>query len=231
MLGKLSDQDLALLSAYLDGELKQSDHQRVVARLEHEADLRAALTTLRQLKGTLRSLPQPQAKRHFTLGPEHARLSLGQRLGLANSWGLASAAASLLLVLVFAGELLTFGNPFAPDAALLAETAVMAQDEAFGDMAAAEMAEEAADAPMPMEAQPEADDAAEAAGMDQDDAAIMADEFAAPKDEGAQEAAARAVEGEVAQAPPIAPLSAFRWAQLVLGLTALLSFGLARRRV
>ena len=90
MLGKLSDQDLALLSAYLDGELKQSDHQRVVARLEHEADLRAALTTLRQLKGTLRSMPQPQPKRHFTLGPEHARLSLGQRLGLANSWGLAS---------------------------------------------------------------------------------------------------------------------------------------------
>ena len=104
----------------------------------------------------------------------------------------------------------------------------MAQDEAFADMAAAEMAEEAADAPMPMEAQPEAADAAE---MDADDAAIMADEFAGPKDEGAEESAARAVEGEVAQAPPIAPLSYFRWAQLALGLTALLSFWLARRRI
>ena len=137
MLAKISENDLEQLSAYLDGELDHSNLANMEARLIAESDLRLALEELRGLKAALRKLPRAKVPRHFTLGAAHQRVSWLQRMGITNSWGMISAAATLMLALVFAGELLAFTDPLAGGESLALDSVAVAQDEAPAEIAPA----------------------------------------------------------------------------------------------
>jgi len=56
--------DDSMLSGYLDGELTQSEHQRVRLRLEDDADARRLLEQMREIRQAARSteLPAPTAE-------------------------------------------------------------------------------------------------------------------------------------------------------------------------
>ena len=64
-----SRRDLEQLSAYLDGQLSQSDRARLEIRIKSDAGLAAALEELRQTRAFLRRTPQRHAPRNFTLTP------------------------------------------------------------------------------------------------------------------------------------------------------------------
>jgi hypothetical protein len=65
----LSEHDLELLSAYLDGELPDRDRQTLEQRLAHEDLLRMTLDDLRDTIQLVQSLPRVRAPRNFTLDP------------------------------------------------------------------------------------------------------------------------------------------------------------------
>jgi hypothetical protein len=101
----LSFRDVEQLSVYLDGELSQAERARLESRIKADAGLRAALEELRQARTLLRRTPQRGAPRNFTLTPKMA----GLRSPLPRAFPvlrLASAVATLLLFITFAGELL-----------------------------------------------------------------------------------------------------------------------------
>lgn len=59
--------DIENLSAYLDGQLKDSDAARLEARLKSDPELDSVLRDLRATRGILRKLPARKAPRNFTL--------------------------------------------------------------------------------------------------------------------------------------------------------------------
>jgi anti-sigma factor RsiW len=224
MLTKINNQDMALLSAYLDGEVTEDEHKQIVARLEREAELRAALVELRQLKGAIRSMPTAKLPRHFTLGPEYERVSWRTKLGLSNSWGLASAAASFLLILVFAGEVLSFGNPLVAGEPSAIESLTVSQDEAFA-AAAPEQAQDSA-----QEAQ-----AVEEESFSSEDLAASEADGIEPKANETDaleigEIEARSSDRDVLGDQPKSVLLYFRWTELFLLAIALASLWKARKK-
>ncbi|MCL4236932.1 MAG: hypothetical protein KJ047_01680 [Anaerolineae bacterium] len=106
----LSERDLELLSAYLDGELAAPDQGVLEERLAREGDLRSALDDLRASRQLLCSLPLLKAPRSFALDPAvyGRRIAWWQRVpALANAFQLAGAlGAAASLVLVVAGLLI-----------------------------------------------------------------------------------------------------------------------------
>lgn len=101
----LSDRDLELLSAYLDGELDDRERSDLESRLADEAPLREALAELRATVELVRQLPRLRAPRSFALDPAvYGRrtpwwqrvLASGKMLQLAGALG--SAAAVMLIV-------------------------------------------------------------------------------------------------------------------------------------
>ncbi len=149
----LSPRDLELLSAYLDDQVQARDRQKVEARLREDADFRKSYEQMRQTRRILRSLPVVRAPRNFTLSPARARIPPMQRA--IPAFGIVSALASFLLVLVFLGDLLFFSprpqtvqslqNASAPQAlrSSPAEKSV-AQDSALETATKAALANEAA---------------------------------------------------------------------------------------
>jgi hypothetical protein len=71
----ISQRDQEMLSAYLDGQLEDRQKRKLQARLQEDPGLRAELETLRVTVRSLRDLPAPRLRRHFTLSPE----MVGQR--------------------------------------------------------------------------------------------------------------------------------------------------------
>ena len=130
----LSERDLELLSAYLDGALAEPDRVALEERLAREESLRVALDDLRANRQLLRSLPLLKAPRSFALDPAvYGRRTAWWRRALAfeNAFQLAGAlgaAASLLLVII--GLLLVSTGqdqeaaPLAPAASPMLEVAV-----------------------------------------------------------------------------------------------------------
>ena len=112
MTTPISDRDWEAISAYLDGELNPKERARLDARLQTNADLRAALEDLRRTRAVLRSQPQLRAPRNFTLSPQTVGQVRQRRpaLRLSPVFGMVSAFASFLLVVVIAGEFLTAGQ-------------------------------------------------------------------------------------------------------------------------
>lgn len=109
MKTQISRRDWQRLSAFVDGQLSSRKYDRLAARLEQEPALQAALEDLQIMKQQLQNLPKVRAPRNFTLTLE----MVGQRcraVRFYNSMRLASALASILFILVFIGDNVSFGN-------------------------------------------------------------------------------------------------------------------------
>lgn len=108
MSSGISDRDLERLSAYLDNALEARQRAALEARLKTDALLSAGLKQLEATRALLRRAPQRAAPRNFTLSPGMA----AQPQTLAGVWSgfsFVSAVASLLLVVVLAGDLWASG--------------------------------------------------------------------------------------------------------------------------
>jgi anti-sigma factor RsiW len=113
MTKKLKDRDWRDLSAYLDGQLSSRTQARLENELAASEEMRAALEDLRQVRVVLRSQPRLRAPRNFTLSPQLAGISERRMPAwqLSPVFGFVSALASVLLILVFAGEYLLGAAP------------------------------------------------------------------------------------------------------------------------
>jgi hypothetical protein len=140
----LGEHDLSLLSAYLDDELSDAERAQLEARLGADAALQAELEALRQTVALVRSLPEIPVPRNFTLDPAQygRRQTGGWWFSLATP--MLAAGASLLVVAVCVGVLLTGGGLGRQAAPLLAPAAGEAPSVAEADFAAEEPAEEEA---------------------------------------------------------------------------------------
>ncbi|MBX3049730.1 MAG: hypothetical protein KIT46_10720 [Anaerolineales bacterium] len=102
---KLSPYDWEALSAYLDGALDGPDQARLQTRLANETGLNAALRQLEQTRSMLRAAPQRRRPRGFTI-PAALAAKLRPATSSFGLWRLVSAAASVILVAVMAGQFL-----------------------------------------------------------------------------------------------------------------------------
>ena len=106
--------EIEQLSAYLDGQLNDSDSKRLKARLESDRELDSVLRDLSSARNTLRKLPARKAPRNFTL----TRKMVGLKPPLPRTYPLfrlATVFATLLFVLSFSVNALspyfTFSAP------------------------------------------------------------------------------------------------------------------------
>jgi anti-sigma factor RsiW len=79
----LSEEDLAALSAYLDGELDEATAHRMETRISLDPALRAEYESLRQTWGLLDYLPRATPRPDFT-NRTLERLSVERRVALGN---------------------------------------------------------------------------------------------------------------------------------------------------
>ncbi len=92
-----SFRDLEQLSAYLDGQIPQSERTRLESTIKSDPALASALEELRQTRALLHRTPQRRAPRNFTLTPRMAGIRPPvPRLVPVLSW--ASAVAMLLFI-------------------------------------------------------------------------------------------------------------------------------------
>jgi len=95
--------DVEQLSAYLDGQLKDSEAAKLESLLKTNPELASLLEELRQSKAILRQLPQRRAPRNFTLTPK----MVGQKPPLPGTYPLfrfATGLATILLIFSFAAN-------------------------------------------------------------------------------------------------------------------------------
>jgi hypothetical protein len=115
----MTERDLELLSAYLDGALNSEDRAALEARLETDATLRDELEGLRATVELLRGLPTLPAPRNFTLTPEQARRERGARVTgyIVHSAAFRVLSAAAIALIVFGAAILALNsNPTAPTA-------------------------------------------------------------------------------------------------------------------
>jgi hypothetical protein len=138
MTKKISNRDWENLSAYLDGQLTPRKRARFAARLESEPALREAYDSLRRTRAMLRGLPRLRAPRNFTVTPEMVSIRQSRRRHrLIPTFQFASAIASLLLLMVLAGDFLGLGNlaagtqrfPASPTEIVMIQEAPAAEEE------------------------------------------------------------------------------------------------------
>lgn len=119
-----------LLSAYLDGQLTESDQRRVRELLGRSAELQEGLEELRRTRAVLRAAPRRRVPHNFTLTP-----AMVQKPRPRFSWnwapalGVASALATILLVLTF---FLKFSPAVSSTASLPAAAPQVAQNQTDG---------------------------------------------------------------------------------------------------
>jgi hypothetical protein len=132
MTNKLPARDLERVSAYLDNELSSGERATFEQRLKNEPNLSRAFTELKTTRTLLRRAPQRRVPRSFAIRPE----SVLERKPANGAWtrfNLVFAAATFLLVLVFAGDIWVNGLPLASFGASAPEEApqaLMAQESA-----------------------------------------------------------------------------------------------------
>ncbi len=108
-MSKPTFHDIEQISAYLDGQLDQSQKTRLVARIVKDPDLAEALEQLRQVRALLQQTPHRRSPRNFTLTPKMAGIRPPvPRVVPALSW--ASAIAMLLFFFTFGFNLLAQGG-------------------------------------------------------------------------------------------------------------------------
>lgn len=104
MMSGISPRDFERLSAYLDDALDPKDRNQFEMRLRAEPALASALKDLDVTRALIRRVPQRRAPRSFTLTPAMAGVDQKRAFGGWNSLNLVSAAATLMLVVVLAGD-------------------------------------------------------------------------------------------------------------------------------
>jgi len=103
MKPQISSRNLKSLSLFLDGQLSPAERQRLERRLQGEQALRQALDEMQQTRMLLRSTPRRRAPHNFTLSPQ--MIGKRERRFVFPVMGFVSALASILFVLVLAGDL------------------------------------------------------------------------------------------------------------------------------
>ena len=93
---KISNKDLAQISAYLDGELSQRDSNKLEARMEGNPEFQAALEDLKTVKAVLSHTPRLSVPRNFTLKPR--LVESPRRHSPMRGYHLAAAALSFLFI-------------------------------------------------------------------------------------------------------------------------------------
>lgn len=156
MSKQLSLRDHELLSAYLDGQLSDSDRNSVEQNLKIHGEWQLALDELDQTRRVLRRAPRYRAPRSFALTPEMAKQA--RRSFLTNLIGLRVSAAMATLALIAA--LVMQGSPLLANTAASPMLAAAPASEALTQDAAGAVIMEAA----PVEKSAE-DAAAEATPM------------------------------------------------------------------
>jgi len=142
-----SFRDIEKLSAYLDGQLKDSEAVKLERLLKTNPELTSLLEELRQSQAILRQLPRRRAPRNFTLTPK----MVGQKPPLPGAYPLfrfATGLATFLLIFSFAA------NFVAPNLSRMASAPVaygIGGGGGGGDAEEPEMAMEAAPAEEPVE--------------------------------------------------------------------------------
>jgi len=123
----LSERDLELLSAYLDGELSDRDRHMLEQRLAAEADLRRSLDELRATVRLVGRLPRLKAPRNFTLDPAQFQrpapwwerlFASGMALQLTGALGTAASIILIVLGLALSGQETPSLQDAAPSATL-----------------------------------------------------------------------------------------------------------------
>ncbi len=104
MKSGISPRDFERLSAYLDDALEAKDRSQFDRRLGAEPAMARALMDLEGTRALLRRVPQRRAPRSFTLTPAMAGVEQKRAFGGWNSLNMVSAAATLMLVVVVAGD-------------------------------------------------------------------------------------------------------------------------------
>ncbi|MCJ7660284.1 MAG: hypothetical protein MUO67_14150 [Anaerolineales bacterium] len=111
MTTRISPKEWETLSAYLDGQLSANDRIRLERLLTERPEMYVALKDIRRTRDFLRSQPSLRAPRNFTLSPQLAVIRIKERRSSFAFPVLSavSALASILLVLVFVGDILITG--------------------------------------------------------------------------------------------------------------------------
>lgn len=146
---RLSPRDQEMLSAYLDGQLSRGEVARLQARLKDDHQMQSALEELRMTRAVLRSLPLVRAPRNFTLTPEMVNRRIAPRRPAYPVFGFASLVASLLLVLVFVADRMSFINT-AQTAALQSAAQATRMEEMVQTMVVESLAAQGSTAPEAM---------------------------------------------------------------------------------
>ncbi len=139
MNDQVSARDLERISTYLDNELSPKEKASFEIRIKEEPVLSNALAKTQATRALLRRSPQRRIPRSFTV--RNDMISASRNSGFAN-WlplNLVSAAATFLLILVFAGDIWAHGlllAGLATSAAEEAPQAFMAQEATSADSAA-----------------------------------------------------------------------------------------------
>jgi hypothetical protein len=116
MKNQITSRDYELLSAYLDNQLSTQERARLESRINQEPELQQELHEISKTRLLLRNLPRLRAPHNYYINPEVVSKSIRVRqpLRLAPAYGIASAIATILLVLVIFGDrLLSSGSPTA----------------------------------------------------------------------------------------------------------------------
>ncbi len=112
---RINDREWQELSAHLDGQLSINQAARLDKKLQESPELRAAYEELNRVRLLLRSQPRLRAPRNFTISAQAAGVQSSRRTRrLSPLFGLVSALASVMLVLLLAGEFLIGSSPTAP---------------------------------------------------------------------------------------------------------------------
>lgn len=109
MKKQISPRDWELLSEYMDRQLSPGKSARLEARLQETPELRSALEELQRTRTLLRNAPRLKAPRNFTLKPSMVPQRPPRRI--YPMFQMASAIASIMLVLVLVGDFLGLGLP------------------------------------------------------------------------------------------------------------------------
>lgn len=125
--------ELEQLSAYLDGQLNETEKKQIETRLTQEPELRETYEGLRKTKLLFSRIRRVRAPRSFALTPEMVQVRKPKR-SFTTSLRWATSLAAILLVVVFSAEII-FNKPFMARSTAPAENVMLESIEAESDMA------------------------------------------------------------------------------------------------